>query len=333
MGWGPLVPDVVHVPSDDVEAVALAMAERPGEVAAVLTEPVQGAGGVYPPPTDTSPTSAACATSTARCSIFDEVITGFGRLGTWFAADHFGVLPDLTTFAKAVTSGYQPLGGVLVGPPVRAAARSGPAYVLRHGYTYSGHPAACAAALANLAIIDARRWSASRRRWAPASATACGPSPPTASIDHARGDGAVWAAGLRADQDATAIRDRMLQRGVITRAIGADTLTFCPPLVITDEQIDRVVDAVATALAERAPRPRGGDRRRPTRSPAPAGRPSSRRRTRRRVPDRRRRASGTRLRRPACWPSWRPTRGRPVGDVRPSNRRPYSVTALRSALA
>jgi adenosylmethionine-8-amino-7-oxononanoate aminotransferase len=114
-GWGPLVPDVVQTPGDDVEALAVLMAERSEQVAAVLVEPVQGAGGVYPP------TAGYLAELRRLCDrhgallIFDEVITGFGRLGTWFAAEHYGVVPDLTTFAKAITSGYQPLGGVLVG--------------------------------------------------------------------------------------------------------------------------------------------------------------------------------------------------------------------------
>src|SRR4029079_63739 len=83
-----------------------------------------------------------------------EVITGLGRLGQWFAADHYGVVPDMTTFAKAVTSGYQPLVGVCVGAAVRGPLEADPAYILRHGYTYSGHPGACAAGIANLAIME-----------------------------------------------------------------------------------------------------------------------------------------------------------------------------------
>ena len=153
-GWGPLVPDVVQAPSDDVEAIAVMMAEHHDEVAAVLVEPVQGAGGVFPPSADYLADLRRLCDRHGALLIFDEVITGFGRLGTWFAAQHYGVVPDLTTFAKAITSGYQPLGGVLVGSRVRAALEADPAYVLRHGYTYSGHPAACAAGLANLAIME-----------------------------------------------------------------------------------------------------------------------------------------------------------------------------------
>ena len=91
-------------------------------VAAVITEPVQGAGGVFPPPDGYLAELRRLCDHHGALLVFDEVITGFGRLGTWFAADHYGVVPDLTTFAKAVTSGYQPLGGVFVGERVRRAA-------------------------------------------------------------------------------------------------------------------------------------------------------------------------------------------------------------------
>jgi putrescine---pyruvate transaminase len=247
-GWGPLVPDVVQVPSDDVEAIAMVMAERRDQVAAVLVEPVQGAGGVFPPSADYLGDLRRLCDRHGALLIFDEVITGFGRLGTWFAAQHYGVVPDLTTFAKAITSGYQPLGGVLVGARVRDALEADPSYVLRHGYTYSGHPAACAAGLANLAIMEredlvGRSVALGARLGDGLRALAA-----DSAIDHARGDGAVWAAGLRPDQDAAAVRDAMLAGGVITRAIGADTLTFCPPLVTTDAQIDRIVDTLSASL-------------------------------------------------------------------------------------
>jgi putrescine---pyruvate transaminase len=246
-GWGPLVPEVVQVPSDDAEALALLMAEHAGRVAAVITEPVQGAGGVFPPADGYLPELRRLCDHHGAFLIFDEVITGFGRLGQWFGADHYGVVPDLTTFAKAVTSGYQPLGGVFVGAAVRGPLEADPAYILRHGYTYSGHPGACAAGIANLAIMEReglvdRAVTVGKRLADGLRALAA-----DGTIDHARGDGAVWAAGLRGDQDALTIRDRMLAGGVITRAIGADTLTFCPPLVITDDQVDRIVDVLAAS--------------------------------------------------------------------------------------
>jgi putrescine---pyruvate transaminase len=246
--FGPFVADVVQVPADDVEALASVMAQHGDTVAAVLTEPVQGAGGIYPPDEHYLPQLRRLCDQHGAYLIFDEVITGFGRLGSWFAAHHFGVRPDLVTFAKAVTSGYQPLGGVFVGPGPRAALEGDPDFFLRHGFTYSGHPTACAAGLANLAIM--------RREGLVERATHVGDRLSQGLraladddvFDHTRGEGAMWAVGLHSHQNAVTVRDQMLGMGVITRAINTDALTFCPPLVITDDQIDRIIDTLATAL-------------------------------------------------------------------------------------
>ena len=247
-GYGELLADVVQVPSDDVEALSRLMAEHSDRLAAVITEPVQGAAGVFPPVDGYLAEARRLCDQHGALLIFDEVITGFGRMGTWFAAEHYGVTPDLTTFAKGVTSGYQPLGGVIVGAQVRAALEADPDFILRHGYTYSGHPAACAAALANIAIIEheglldavvtmGARLEAGLRALADDGAFA-----------HLRGEVAIFGAAMRPDQNAMAVRDRMLELGVITRAIGTETVTFCPPFVTTDDQVDRIVDALATAL-------------------------------------------------------------------------------------
>jgi putrescine---pyruvate transaminase len=249
LGWGPLVPDVVNVPSDDIEALATLMKERSAEIAAVITEPVQGAGGVFPPADNYLEGVRKLCDQHGAFLIFDEVITGFGRLGTWFAAHHYGVTPDFVTFAKAVTSGYQPLGGVLVGRKPLDAIESDPSFVLRHGYTYSGHATACAAGLKNLEIMEReglvdRAKQVGSRLGAGLRALAA-----DGTIDHARGDGAMWAAGLKPDQNAMAVRDEMLATGAVVRALNADSNIFCPPLVITDEQIDRLLDIFATAAS------------------------------------------------------------------------------------
>jgi adenosylmethionine-8-amino-7-oxononanoate aminotransferase len=249
-GWGPLVPEVVQVPSDDVEALASLMAERSDEIAAVITEPVQGAGGVWTPEDGYLDSLRRLCDQHGALLIFDEVITGYGRLGTWFAAQHYGVTPDLTTFAKAVTSGYQPLGGVFVGRRVRDALESDPTYVLKTGYTYSGHPAACAAGLANLAIIEREHLLERAATMGARLGDGLGALADDGLVGSVRGDVAVWAVGMNDGQDAVAIRDRMLELGVITRAIADHSCTFCPPLVTTDEQVDRIVDALATAASE-----------------------------------------------------------------------------------
>ena len=248
-GYGPLVPGVVQVPADDSEALATLMSERGPTIAAVLVEPVQGAGGVFPPTEGYLEEVRRLCDRHGAFLIFDEVISGFGRLGHWFGAHRFGVRPDLVSFAKAVTSGYVPLGGVFVGPTVRAALEADPNFFLRTGFTYSGHPTACVAALTNIDIIESEslveRASHVGSRLS-AGLRALADDGLVASV---RGDGAVWAVAQHPDRDPVVVRDRMLDLGVITRAVGTDTNTFCPPLVVTDAQIDRIVDTLATALA------------------------------------------------------------------------------------
>jgi putrescine---pyruvate transaminase len=248
-GFGPYVEGIVNLPADDIEAWAGYLAEHGHEVAAILTEPVQGAGGVYPPPEGFLEGLRRLADRHGCYLIFDEVITGFGRLGSWFAAERYGVQPDLATFAKAVTSGYVPLGGVLVAPTVREPLEADPGWLLRHGHTYSGHPTACAAALANLALLEneelvQRAPAIGERLFGGFGALAA-----DGLVAEVRAAGAVGGLKLLPSQDAFAVRDALMRDGVITRAVNAETLTWCPPLVITDEQIDRVVDAVAAALS------------------------------------------------------------------------------------
>ena len=248
-GFGPLLPGFVNLPADDSEAFATFLAEHGHEVAAVITEPVQGAGGVWPPPDGYHAELRRLCDRAGCYLIMDEVICGFGRLGHWFGTEHYGVRPDLITFAKGVTSGYVPLGGVLLDAKVHGALATDAAFLLRHGFTYSGHPTAATAAMANLDIIEregllARAVTMGARLEAGLRSLAA-----DGTIAGARGAVAVWAVALPEGTDATAVRNRMLGRGVICRAIPPTTLTFCPPLVTTDAQIDRIVDALAAAMA------------------------------------------------------------------------------------
>ena len=249
IGYGTLLDDVVQVPSDDIEALSVLMSERSDEIAAVLTEPVQGAAGVFLPPDGYLAEARRLCDQHDALLIFDEVITGFGRLGTWFASEYFDVTPDLTTFAKGVTSGYQPLGGVIVGSRVREALESDPDFILRHGYTYSGHAAACVAGLKNIEIIEKNNLIKAGAGIGYRLGRGLKALADDGGIDHVRGDGAVWAAGLREDQNAIQIRDAMIDAGVITRAIGTDAITYCPPFVTTDSQIDTIVDVLADACS------------------------------------------------------------------------------------
>ncbi|HKY66801.1 MAG TPA: aminotransferase class III-fold pyridoxal phosphate-dependent enzyme, partial [Acidimicrobiales bacterium] len=247
-GWGRLLEGVVTLPHDDLDAARALFADRGGEIAAVVAEPVIGAGGVHPATTGYLAGLRELCDAHGALLVFDEVITGFGRLGSWFAAGHHGVTPDLITFAKAVTSGYQPLGGVIVGPRVRAVLEDDPTFVLRHGYTYSGHAAACAAGLANLALLgdegllDRVPDIAERLGGGLQALRADG------RVADVRGAGAIWAVELTEGTDAVAVRDVMLRHGVIARPIGATTVAFCPPLVIGDDDLDLCVDALARSL-------------------------------------------------------------------------------------
>jgi adenosylmethionine-8-amino-7-oxononanoate aminotransferase len=262
-GFGPLVGGVVQVPHDDLDALAALLAERADQVAAVLAEPVIGAGGVLPPPPGYLAGLRRLCDEHGALLVLDEVICGFGRLGAWWGADRYGVRPDLVTFAKAVTSGYVPLGGVLLGRAVRERLEADPATILRHGHTYSGHPTASAAALAVLDItrkegLLERAVAVGERLGAGLASLVDGER-----VLEARGDVAVWAVALGQGVAAPALRDEMLARGVIPRPLGDATLAFCPPLVIDDADLDRCVEVLAAALD--ALRPAG----RP--SPAPAG--------------------------------------------------------------
>lgn len=247
-GYGPLVGDVIQVPADDVEALATTMSHRGDTIAAVLVEPVQGAGGVFPPPEGYLENVRRLCDRHGAFLIYDEVISGFGRLGHWFAAHRFGVRPDLVTFAKAVTSGYVPLGGVFVGPEVRRPLEADPNFFLRTGFTYSGHPLACRAALVNLDIVEReglvdRAHHVGRRLSAGLHSLAA-----DGLVAEVRGDGAVWAVAQNPGVDPMVVRDRMLDMGVITRAVGTDTNTFCPPLVIDDSDVDRIIDVLTQAV-------------------------------------------------------------------------------------
>jgi adenosylmethionine-8-amino-7-oxononanoate aminotransferase len=247
--FGPFVEETMTLPAEDIEAIATLMSQRGNEVAAIITEPVQGAGGVFPPPDGYLQSLRKLCDQHGAYLIFDEVITGFGRTGSWFAAHHYGVSPDFATFAKGVTSGYIPLGGVFVGIAPTAALETDPDFVLMHGFTYSGHPTACAAGLKNLEIM--RREGLVERAKHIEDRLGGGLQALAADgvVDSVRGVGGMWALSLRPDQDAKAMRDHMLDKGgVIVRAL-ADGLVMCPPLVIRDEHIDQLVDAVAAAAA------------------------------------------------------------------------------------
>jgi adenosylmethionine-8-amino-7-oxononanoate aminotransferase len=247
-GYDPLVPDVSQVDPDDIEALSVAMSRDSARIAAVLVEPLQGAGGVFPPREGYLAQLRKLCDQHDAFLIFDEVISGFGRLGSWFAAQHYGVVPDFTCFAKAVTSGYVPLGGVFVGATPLRALEADKNFFLRTGYTYSGHATACAAALTNIDIIEREGLVERATHVGSLVSRALHALHRDGLLEEVRGDGGVWAAGLHKGHDAMVVRDIALEKGAIVRGIGADTNAFCPPLVTTDSEIARLMDAYAESL-------------------------------------------------------------------------------------
>ena len=243
-GWGDLVPHFEEVPNDDLEAAATLFAARGDRIAAVISEPIQGAGGVHLPPDGYLEGLRRLCDDHGALLVFDEVISGFGRTGQWFGAQHFGVTPDLITFAKGATSGYLPLSGVIASRRVCEAFEE-PGFVFRTGYTYSGHPASCAAGIANLELMDAEGLVDRANHvggWIRSGLEALQAD---GLIESWRGTGAVYAAEL--GRDSIPVRNEMMDNGVIVRPIGT-CLAICPPLIITDDEVGRILDTMAGAL-------------------------------------------------------------------------------------
>jgi len=236
----------------DIESAALLFAEHGDRIAAVLTEPVQGAGGVFPPPDGYLEGLRRLCDAHGALLIFDEVITGFGRTGSWFGSRTYNVTPDLITFAKGVTSGYQPMGGVLLNRAVCDTLEADPDFVLMHGYTYSGHPAACAAAIANIDLIENEGLVGRAKHVGERLSVGLDALLQDGLLADVRGVGALWAAEISGEDIATRglqIRDRMLELGVVCRSING-AIAFCPPLIMGDADVDQLVDVCAQAVRE-----------------------------------------------------------------------------------
>ena len=254
-GMGPLDPHTSQVPHDSLEALE-AEFERvgPERVAAVFVEPVMGAGGVHQPRPGYVEGIAALCERAGALLVLDVVIAAFGRLGSWFAADRFGVRPDLLCFAKGVTSGYLPLGGVLVSGRVAEPFWERGGTVFRHGPTYSAHPTCCAAAMANLDILEREDLLARGRELEDEIAAALRQLAGHDLAGEVRaGIGALGAVAFEPD----ALRERpdlparifahARDRGVLVRPLG-DAVAISPPLVITREQVGEAAAAIGDAL-------------------------------------------------------------------------------------
>jgi putrescine---pyruvate transaminase len=253
-GVGPLDPDSSVVAWDSVDALE-AEIERlgAGRVAAVFVEPVIGAGGVLQPPAGYVEGVAELCARTGVLFVCDSVIAAFGRLGTWFGAERFGVRPDLLTFAKGVTSGYLPLGGVVVSGKVAAPFWEDGAW-FRHGPTYAGHPTVCAAAMANLDIMERENLLDRGRELEDEIGAAFAGLTDHPLVGEIRtGIGALAAVAFAGEALAEApdvparIFAAARERGVLVRPLG-DGVAFSPPLIITREEVEHVAEVVGEAL-------------------------------------------------------------------------------------
>ena len=250
-GWGDLLPKVLEIDPTNIESAASIFKEHGQNIAGVVTEAVQGAGGVFPPPDGFLEGLRRLCDDNGSLLVFDEVITGFGRTGNWFASDTYNVKPDLITFAKGVTSGYQPMGGVLVSRTVCDLFEEDPDFVFMHGYTYSGHPAACAAAIANIDLIEKEGLVERAKHIGKRISQGLEALKSDGLLSEVRGVGAIWAGQIEGatTEQGLAVRDKMTEKGVICRAING-ALAFCPPLIIEDQDIDHMIDIAEQAINE-----------------------------------------------------------------------------------
>lgn len=255
-GWGALVPEVEQVTAFNAEALEEKIRELgAARVAAFFAEPVIGAGGVYPPPEGYLRTVREVCDRHGVLMVCDEVVTGVGRLGRWTASERYGVVPDLILFAKILTSGYQPLGAVVAGAEVAAPFFEGEGAWLKHGYTYSGHATACAAALANLAIVEEEALVDRVAELEAELPRLLGPLAEVDGISEVRMAGLL--AGVQLDGEwfeergtaPAAVPTALRERGQLTRLLAPGALQFSPPFPVTEAEIGGFAEAVADTVA------------------------------------------------------------------------------------
>jgi putrescine---pyruvate transaminase len=255
--FSPLVPLVERVPWDDAAALDKMISQvGASRVAAFFCEPVVGAGGVYFPPEDYLARVQEICREQDVLFVADEVITGFGRTGSWFGSERFGLEPDLMTVAKGLTSGYAPLGAVLAGPRVAEPFwRPGSAEIFRHGYTYQAHPTACAVGLANLDVLEREQLVPRVRGLEQVLAAKLAPLAGHELVQEVRTGTGLLAAVEISEQARAAdpglgaklVRD-IRERGVITRLLRGVALQVSPPFVITEAELGQIADTFAAAL-------------------------------------------------------------------------------------
>ena len=245
--------------ADELEALILA--EDPETVAAFIAEPVMGAGGAITPPAGYFEKIQAVLDRYDIRFIADEVICGFGRLGTWFGSEALGMRPDTVSFAKALTSGYMPLGGISIDEPLYRlmVSQSAKLGTFGHGTTYSGHPVACAVALKTIEIYKRDRIVEGVAEKAPHFQARLSALTDHPLVGEARGIGLIGGIEIVADKASkrqyepkAAVAARCVAfaqaEGLIVRFLAGDRIAVCPPLVIARDEIDTLFDRLIRAL-------------------------------------------------------------------------------------
>jgi len=256
VGYGPLIPDIVRIPWDSTDALRDTIAEIGSErIAGLYCEPVIGAGGIRIAPEGYLKEASRIVEEAGALFVADEVITGFCRTGDWFASNRFSLQPDLITFAKGVTSGYLPMGGVIASPRVAAPFFADDAPMFKHGYTYSAHATVAAAALANIEIMEREGLAAHVLAMEPVLVEMLESLTDHRLVaGHRSGVGMLGAVVLDPERLAAdpgfhmAVYHAIRNSGLISRAIGGDALQLSPPLTIDEAQIDEMGSLLRTGL-------------------------------------------------------------------------------------
>jgi adenosylmethionine-8-amino-7-oxononanoate aminotransferase len=246
-----LIPETALVPANDADALEQQIrALGADRVAAVFAEPVIGTGGVILPAEGYLQRIEAICRENDVLLVADEVITGFGRTGEMFASELFGIHPDMVVVAKGITSGYAPLGGLLVAPRVWSPFFESPdSPIFRHGVTYSGHATACAVAQANLDVLEEEDLVARVAMLAPQLAGAVAPLADHPLVTEVRaGIGLLAGIQLNADVSGDEVTRRCLQDGILLRVITNNTIQISPPFVIEADDLQRIAAAIGGAL-------------------------------------------------------------------------------------
>jgi adenosylmethionine-8-amino-7-oxononanoate aminotransferase len=250
-GQGELIRETALVPTNDAAALERLVAELGADsIAAFYSEPILGTGGVIHPAEGYLAEAQRICRENEILFVADEVITGFGRAGAMFASERFGVRPDIMLLAKGITSGYMPLGAVVIAEPVWAPFwEQGSKEIFHHGITYSGHASACAAALANIDILEREQLPDRVRSLEGPLADRLRPLAEHELVKEVRvGIGLLAAIELHDPSISEDVARRCVEAGVLTRTIAGGALHVSPPFVVTESDLDLLANVLGEAL-------------------------------------------------------------------------------------